>query len=49
MSSSIRAHAKEVCDKPDKDYGGCQSGSKVVTHNSKSDSPLVAAVKEKKL
>ena len=37
---AIRAHAQEVCDKSDKNKGSCQSGRKVVTHDSKSDSPL---------
>ena len=40
-SHTIRAHAQEVWDKSDKDYGR-QSGRKVVTHNSKSDLPLVS-------
>ena len=42
MSSihTIRAHAQEVWDKLNKDWGSCQSGSKVVTHDSKSDLPL---------
>ena len=41
----IRVHAKEVCDTFNwaKIKGGCQSGRKVVTHNYKSDLPLVAA------
>ena len=39
-SHTIRAHAQEVWDKSDKVMGGCQSGRKVVTHNSKSDLPL---------
>ena len=34
-SHTIRAHAQEVWDN-----GGCQSGRKVVTHNSKSALPL---------
>ena len=37
---TIRAHAQEVWDKSEKIKGGCQSGRKVVPHNSKSDFPL---------
>ena len=37
---TIRVHAQEVWDKSEKIKGGCQSGRKVVTHNSKSDLPL---------
>ena len=42
MSTShfIWAHAQEFWDKSDKEKGGCHSGRKVVTHNSKSDLPL---------
>ena len=41
ISHAIRAHAQEVRDISDKKIkGGCQSGRKVVTHNSKSDLPL---------
>ena len=40
-SHTIWAHAQEVWEKSDKDYWGCQSGWKVITHNSKSDLPLV--------
>ena len=39
-SHTIRAHAQEVEDKSTKIKGGCQSGRKVETHNSKSDLPL---------
>ena len=40
-SHTIRAHAQEVWGKLDKIKGGRQSGRKVVTHNSKSDLPLM--------
>ena len=43
-SHTIRAHAQELGDKSDKDQGGCQSGRKVVTLNSKSDLPLVYSI-----
>ena len=38
-TNTIRAHAQEVLDKL-KIVVGCQSGRKVVTHNSRSDLPL---------
>ena len=41
-SYTIRAHIEEVWDKSDKIKGACQSGRKVVTHDSKSDLPLVS-------
>ena len=41
-SHNIKAHTQEVWDKSNKKIkGGSQSGRKVVTHNSKSDLPLV--------
>ena len=41
-SHTIRAHAQEVWGKSDNEIkGGCQLGRKVVTHNYKSDLPLV--------
>ena len=40
-SHTIKVDAQEVLDKSDKDKGDCQLGRKVVTHNSKSDLPLV--------
>ena len=40
-SHTIRAYAQEVLDENRKKIkGGCQSGSKVVPHNSNSDFPL---------
>ena len=39
-SNAIRAYAQELWDKSEKIKGGCHSGRKVKTHNSKSDLPL---------
>ena len=39
-SYTIRAHAKEFEINQTKIKGGCQSGRKVVPHDSKSDLPL---------
>ena len=39
-SYTMRAHAQEVLDRSDKIKGSCQSGRKVVTHDSKRDLAL---------